>query len=120
MRAQRAAIALYQDVEISSGLGRLKHTEGVFPSRHGQINGIIERDLKEDPRVQRRKARRIRTYCDAHLSARFSDLELRRRDDVLGGEAEPLLQFLQRRRGTKRLHADAMTAVAEIPRPAEG
>jgi hypothetical protein len=36
MRAQRAAIALHQDVEIASGLSRLDHTEGVLPSRHGK------------------------------------------------------------------------------------
>jgi hypothetical protein len=37
----RAAIALHQNVEIASGLSRLDHTEGVLPSRHGQINGAI-------------------------------------------------------------------------------
>jgi hypothetical protein len=40
MRAQRAAIALHQNVEISSRLGRLD-----LPSRHGQIDGVIARDL---------------------------------------------------------------------------
>ena len=49
MRAQRAAIALHQDVEIASGLSRLDHTEGVLPSR--QINGAIARELNEDPRI---------------------------------------------------------------------
>ena len=52
MRAQRAAIALHQDVEIASGLSRLDHTEGVLPAWHGQIDGVIARDLKEDPSVR--------------------------------------------------------------------
>jgi hypothetical protein len=52
MCAQRAAIALHQDVKISSGLSRLDHAEGVLPSRHWHINGVIARDLKEDPRVR--------------------------------------------------------------------
>ena len=103
--ARRAAIALHQDVEIASGLSRLDHTEGVLPSRHGQINGVIARDLNADP---------------PHRSPRFRDLLLRRCDDVFGGEAELLLQLLKRRGGAERLHADAVTARADILRPAEG
>src|SRR5262249_50848860 len=61
----------------------------------------------------------IRSYRDAHRSPRFRDLVLRRRDDVLGGKAELLLQFLERRRGAERLHADATTPLADILRPAE-
>src|SRR5262249_18385165 len=61
----------------------------------------------------------IRSYRDAHRSPRSRDLVLRRRDDVRGGEAELLLQFLERRRGAERLHADAVPAPADILRPAE-
>ena len=49
--ARRAAIALHQDVDTASGLSGLDHTEGVLPSRHGQINGAIARELNEDPRI---------------------------------------------------------------------
>jgi hypothetical protein len=52
MRAQRAAIALQQNLEISLGLGRLDHAKGVLPSRHGQIDRVIAGDLQEDPRVR--------------------------------------------------------------------
>jgi hypothetical protein len=45
MGAQRTAITPYQDIEISSGLCRLDHTEGVPPSRNRQIDGVIARDL---------------------------------------------------------------------------
>ena len=48
--ARRAAIALHQDVDTASGLSGLDHTEGVLPSRPGQIHGVITRDLNEDPR----------------------------------------------------------------------
>ena len=71
-------------------------------------------------RLLKCKSGMIRTYRDAHRSPRFRDLLLRRCDDILGGEAELLLQFLQRRRGAERLHADAVTARADILRPAEG
>src|SRR5262249_60288059 len=50
---------------------------------------------------------------------RFHDLLLRRRNDVLGGEAELPLQFLERRRRAERLHADAVPSPADILRPAE-
>ena len=43
--AQRPAIALHQDVS------RVDHTEGVLPSRHRQINGVIARELNEDPPI---------------------------------------------------------------------
>ena len=66
------------------------------------------------------KSGMIRTYRYAHRSPRFRDLLLCRCDDILGGEAELLLQFLQRRGGAERLHADAVTARADILRPAEG
>ena len=71
-------------------------------------------------RLLKCKSGMIRTYRDAHRLPRFRDLLLRRCDDILGGEAELLLQFLQRRGGAERLHADAVTARADILRPAEG
>ena len=71
-------------------------------------------------RLLQRESGMIRTYRDAHCSPRFRDLLLCRNDNVLRSEAELLLQFLERRRGAERLHADALTAPADIPRPAEG
>ena len=47
MRAERAAAALHQDLEIASGLRRLDRTKRVFPSRHRHINGVIARNLQE-------------------------------------------------------------------------
>src|SRR5688500_6073952 len=52
MGAERAAVALYEDLEIPSCLGRLHHTEGVLPSRHGHIDGVIARNLQEHARVR--------------------------------------------------------------------
>jgi hypothetical protein len=45
MRAEGAAIALHQNVEITSGLSRLYHTERVFPSGHREIDSVIARNL---------------------------------------------------------------------------
>jgi hypothetical protein len=47
-------------------------------------------------RLLKCKSGMIRTYRDAHCSPRFYDLQLRRCDDVLEGEAALLLQFLPR------------------------
>src|SRR6516162_8272891 len=66
------------------------------------------------------KSGMIRTNRYAHRSSRFRDLLLCRCDDLLGGEAELLLQLLKRRGGAERLHTDAVTARADILRPAEG
>jgi hypothetical protein len=51
MNAERTAVALHQDLEIPSCLGRLDHTKRVFPSRHGHIDGVIARNLQEYARV---------------------------------------------------------------------
>ena len=71
-------------------------------------------------RLLQRESGMIRSYRDAHRSPRFRDLVLRRRDDVLGSEAELLLQFLERRRGAERLHADAVTARRRHTAPSRG
>ena len=51
MDAQRMPIALHQDIEISPSLGGFDHGEGALPFRHGQIDLIIARDLKEHPSI---------------------------------------------------------------------
>jgi hypothetical protein len=52
MNAERTAVALHQNLEIPSRLGRLDHTKRVFPSRHGHIDGVIARNLQEYARVR--------------------------------------------------------------------
>ena len=52
MSAERTAVALHQDLEIPSCLGRLDHTKRVFLSRHGHIDGVIARNLQEHARVR--------------------------------------------------------------------
>jgi hypothetical protein len=61
-------------------------------------------------RLLQRESGMIGTYGDAHRSPRFSDLPPDGCYIVLGREAELLLQFLERHRGSERLHSDAMTA----------
>ena len=47
MHAQRAPAAFGQDVEIAAGLGRLDHAEAGLLAGHGEIPGIVGRDLQE-------------------------------------------------------------------------
>src|SRR6516162_2803585 len=66
--------------------------------RIGAVGAQVEdlamlRGQEDFHRLLKCKSRVIRTYRDAHCLPRFRDLLLRRCDDVLGGEAELLLQF---------------------------
>jgi hypothetical protein len=46
MSAPSAALALEQDLKITSSLGRLDQTETILLSRHRQIDGVIAGDLQ--------------------------------------------------------------------------
>ena len=48
----RDAVALREDLEIPSGLGRFDHTERVLLSRHGQIDGVVTGDLQKHAGVR--------------------------------------------------------------------
>ena len=85
MHAQCAAIAPHQDVEISSGLGRLDHTEGVLPSRHRHINGVIARDLKEDPRRVGPPSDRLPIQWQAYKARPEFELTCRDPPDIAKG-----------------------------------
>ena len=45
VRAQHAAVALCQNLKVSSGLGRLDQTKRVLASRYRQIDRVIACDL---------------------------------------------------------------------------
>ena len=52
MGTQRSPPTLRQNVEISSRLRCLDDTKAILPSRHGQIDRFITRDLQEHPRIR--------------------------------------------------------------------
>src|SRR5262245_40815396 len=62
----------------------------------------------------------IRTYRNAHRLPRLRDLVSCCRDNVVWGEAELLLQFLEGGGRPECLHANTATAAADISVPAEG
>src|SRR4051812_48451129 len=58
-----------------------------------------------------------RPFAGRSLLPRTGELLPRRRDDLLRGEPELLLQFLQGRRGPEGVHADARPVQSGVARP---
>src|SRR5580765_1609560 len=52
VRAQRAAFALGQYLEIAARLRRLHHAEGILLARHRQIVGVVTGNLKEHSAIR--------------------------------------------------------------------
>src|SRR4030095_471204 len=125
--AVEAGLPIHIEPVIRGDLERTKWCTGVrrallqvgikhlFPTRRVYVGGVRDHavEVEEDGVVL------VAGYGAPHCSPPLGYLRFGCRNDGLGGKAEFALQFSERRRRPKGLHADGAAGAADIARPTQ-